>query len=236
MEFDLQDSRRVRPFLLIALFFSCVLSAVVASDVATEGAEAGRWTMDYEAAVALADEKDLAILLNFTGSDWCGWCKLMDEAVYAKDEWKEYATSKLVLVTLDFPRDTSIVPEQFVEQNERLREKYAVRGYPTYLILDSDGETRLGQLGAGRDMTPAKFIEQVEGVLRFRSANVEAKVDELGEEKGAAYRAAVEEFRAAETALKDWIATRPPRNEENEAKFSEFLEAIEEAGAKIEAF
>ena len=46
--------------------------------VNAEGAEAGVWTQDTDAGFALAKEAGLPILLNFTGSDWCYWCKLMD--------------------------------------------------------------------------------------------------------------------------------------------------------------
>ena len=65
-------------------------------------------------------------MLNFTGSDWCGWCKLMDKEVFAKDEWKTFAAENVVLVTLDFPKDKSIVPEKYVARNKELQE--AVRG------------------------------------------------------------------------------------------------------------
>ena len=98
--------------------------------------------------------QELPLLLNFTGSDWCGWCKIMDKNVFAGEEWKKYAADNVVLVTLDFPNDKSIVPEKYVERNKNLQAKFGVGGYPTYVILDSDGETKLGQLGAGKEKTP----------------------------------------------------------------------------------
>ena len=134
-------------------------SAHAEDKVQLEGAEAGKWTMDYEAAVELAAKKKLPMMLNFTGSDWCGWCKLMDKGVFAQDEWKEFATKNVILVTLDFPKDKSIVPEKYVSQNNELKQQFGVRGYPTYVVLDSDGKSKLGQLGAGRDKTPASFIK-----------------------------------------------------------------------------
>ena len=93
-----------------------------ASEVATEGAEVGKWTMDYAAAAKLAKEKNLPMLLNFTGSDWCGWCKIMDGNVYAKPEWSEFAGKQLVLVTFDFPQDKSIVPERLTSQNNEMKD------------------------------------------------------------------------------------------------------------------
>lgn len=220
----------------IALALSLLSLGVRAGEIATEGAEVGKWTMDFEAASALAKEKDLPLLLNFTGSDWCGWCKLMDGNVFAKPEWEEFASDQVILVTVDFPRDKSIVPEKFIAQNNELKGKFGIRGYPTYVVLDSDSETKIGQLGAGREKTPASFIEEVEGVLRFRQAVIDAKVEALGEPKGAEYLASIEAFREAEAELKEWIATRPERNEENNKKFADFQAKIEEARKAMNDF
>ncbi len=150
-----------------SLFCLAVFSiSAFASDVAKEGAQAGKWTMDYDAALKLAKEKNLPILINFTGSDWCGWCKLMDESVFAKKEWQEYAAEKLVLVTIDFPQDQSIVPQKWVARNEELSAKWGIKGYPTYVLLASDGAKEIARLGAGRDKTPESFIQEVEDALK----------------------------------------------------------------------
>ena len=127
-----------------------------ADEVQLEGAKVGQWTMDYDAAVTLAAEKKLPMMLNFTGSDWCGWCKLMDKNVFAQEEWKSYAAANVVLVTIDFPQDKSIVPEKFVDRNAQLQQKFGVGGYPTYVLLESDGKTVLGQLSAGKEKTESR--------------------------------------------------------------------------------
>ncbi|MGE9289951.1 MAG: thioredoxin family protein [Puniceicoccales bacterium] len=223
-------------------FFSILASAVLsfsvarASEVALKGAETGEWTMDYDAALALAAEENLPLLLNFTGSDWCGWCKLMDSEVFSKEEWQEWAQDNIVLVTLDFPRDDSIVPDEFKERNSRLAEEFGIQGYPTYMILDSDGETIIGQLGAGRDKTPESFIEEVQTVLTMSPSNLEAKIAELGPEKGTELQAALDLQNKATEELEAWIATNPPRTPENEAKFKNFIEAIQEANAQVKSF
>ena len=229
-------SRFFIPSILTALVAILSPSTIHALDVAKEGAEVGQWTMDWDKAKALAKEKNLPMLLNFTGSDWCGWCKLMDKAVYDQDAWKKYASENLVLVTIDFPRDKGIVPAQFTKRNNDLKNEFSVRGYPTYILLESDASTKLGQLGAGRDKTPETFIKEVESVLRFRQASIDAKVKDLGEEKGAAYLEAIESLKKAEGELKDWIGTGPERNEENNRKYGELMGAIEAAGEKVDSF
>ena len=62
------------------------LSAQAADKVELEGAKVGVWTMDYDAAVKLAGEKKLPLMLNFTGSDWCGWCKKLDRETFGNAE------------------------------------------------------------------------------------------------------------------------------------------------------
>ena len=97
------------------------------------------WMTDFAAAKikAAADQKPL--LLDFTGSDWCGWCIKLDEEVFSQKEFKEFAADNLVLVELDFPRDKE-QSEDLKAQNKALAEKYGIRGFPTILVLSSKGE------------------------------------------------------------------------------------------------
>ena len=217
------------------LIGSLALTAQAEDAVQLDGAKVGHWTMDFDAAKKLAGEKKLPMLLNFTGSDWCGWCKLMDKGVFAKEEWKKFAAENALLVTLDFPKDKSIVPEKYVARNKKLKEQFGVGGYPTYVILDSDGETKIGQLGAGKDKTPESFIQEFQGTVRLTESNIAAYV-KANPDKAEAYKAAIKEAKDSETALKDWIATGPERNEENTEKFMAFQKRIKAAQAKLAEF
>ncbi|MEM8953369.1 MAG: thioredoxin family protein [Verrucomicrobiota bacterium] len=224
--------------ILAVLAGGCLLAASArshAGEVMLKGAQVGQWTMDFDAAAKLAEEKKLPMMLNFTGSDWCGWCKLMEEGVFADNQWKNFASENVVLVTLDFPRDKTIVPEKYVERNNALKDQFGVRGYPTYIILDSDGETKIGQLGAGQDKTPASFIEEFKGTVRLSDTSIAAYV-EANPEKADAYKQAVAEMKAAEKELEDWIATQPERNEENIEKFNALQKQIKEANEALNEF
>ena len=204
---------------------------------AIKGAEPGKWTQDYDAALKVAAEKNLPLMLNFTGSDWCGWCKIMDKNVFADQKvWGAYAKDNLMLVTLDFPKDKTIVPEKWVARNKELQAKFGVRGYPSYVVLDNDGKTKLGQLGASREATPKSFIQQTKAALRFSKNAIDAFTKSLSEEKAGAYKALLAAHKQAKKDLTDWIATRPQRNEENNAKFKKFQENIASSMAKIESF
>ena len=151
----------------LPLLASALLALPAAADPSSipfTGAELGVWTQDYAAATNAAATDGKPVLLDFTGSDWCGWCMLMENKVFTTQEWEDWASSNIYLVTLDFPNDKSKVPEEYQKRNRALSTQYGVRGYPTYIVLDPKGE-KLGQLGASRDAKPAKFIRQLCNVL-----------------------------------------------------------------------
>jgi thioredoxin-related protein len=217
--------------------FSSLLTSALASglllvsthaEVQKKGAEVGKWTHDYDAALKVAAEKKLPVMLNFTGSDWCGWCKIMDEKVFAQDEWKTYAANNAVLVTVDFPQDKSIVPEGLAERNAKLQAEFGVRGYPTFVVLDSDGKTPLGQLGASQDASPEGFIEQFKSATQLSAANVEAFLNE-NPTKADDLKVAIKESKDSKEALDAWLKTGPQRTEENNKKFAAFQSRIASA-------
>ena len=98
------------------------------------------WTEDFEAAKQQAAKEGKLILIDFSGSDWCGWCKRMDEEVFTKDRFVREASKKFVLVAIDSPSDKSILSALARKQNRELAVKYGVRGYPTVVIVDPDGK------------------------------------------------------------------------------------------------
>lgn len=220
------------PVIVISLLS---FSFIKAEDAALVGAESGKWTMDYESAVKLAAEKDLPMMLNFTGSDWCGWCKLMDQKVFAGEAFKTYAKDKIVLVTLDFPRDPLKVPENYLTRNNELKSKFGIQGFPSYIVLDSDAKTVLGQLGAGREKTPESFVEEFKAVTRFSAANMAAYA-KANPDKADAFKGALDGYRKVEAELRAWIETRPEQNEANNKKFAEFQELLKAAAQKLDEF
>jgi len=97
------------------------------------------WLTDFEAAKAKAKAENKPMLLDFTGSDWCGWCVKLDKEVFTKAVFKDYADAELVLVEIDFPRNKE-QPAELKAQNDKLAKQYGIRGFPTILVLSADGE------------------------------------------------------------------------------------------------
>ncbi|MDR0993718.1 MAG: thioredoxin family protein [Verrucomicrobiota bacterium] len=129
-------------------------------------ASAFEWRTHVSNALVEAKAKDRPLLLFFTGSDWCGWCQLLNKEVFDTEAFEDYANSSLVSVMLDFPQKTRLPAEQ-VEQNERLAKRYEVRGFPTIHLFSPDGEW-IGQLGY-QPGGPEAFIKSInQEQARFR--------------------------------------------------------------------
>ena len=120
------------------------------------------WTEDYDAALKQAAAENKHVLVDFSGSDWCGWCIKLDEEVFSKPEFIDYAKENLILVLVDFPNSKPQSAE-LQAQNTALAEKYGVQGFPTVLILNPQGEVveRTGYQDGG----PAAYVEMIQGVI-----------------------------------------------------------------------
>jgi protein disulfide-isomerase len=136
-----------------------ILAACVAGALVAAAARAAEWTEDYSAALARAKKEHKLLLLNFTGSDWCVWCKRTDQEVFSTKEFGAFADKRLVLVTVDFPKAREL-SKAVVDQNAALQEKYGVEGYPTIVVLDSNEKVVLRQEGY-KEGGPDAFIAQL---------------------------------------------------------------------------
>lgn len=123
----------------------------------------GEWLTDYDKAAQLAKELDRPMLLDFTGSDWCGWCIKLDNEVFEKETFKEYAKQNLILVKLDYPRSKP-QSDEIKKQNQELLQKYGVRGFPTILLTDASGDV-IGKTGyqAGG---PEKYVAHLKEMVK----------------------------------------------------------------------
>ena len=124
--------------LLLASVVTIALTAVSAS------AKPG-WLTDFKQAQSEAKSNNKLMLVDFTGSDWCGWCIKLDKEVFSKPEFQEYASKNLILLEVDFPKGKQQSAEQQA-QNRDLAEKHGIQGFPTILVLNGEGK-KIGELG-----------------------------------------------------------------------------------------
>jgi protein disulfide-isomerase len=124
------------------------------------------WVTNYDKAMEQAKAEKKIVLLNFTGSNWCGWCIRLKNEVFNTPEFKAFAEQNLICVELDFPRGIQQAPE-LKAQNQKLQQKFQIRGYPTIVILDSDGK-HLGNMGYQQG-GPKAWINSLKQIMAKRS-------------------------------------------------------------------
>lgn len=135
--------------MLVGAFLSC-------------GLHAQNWETDFETALEKAKAENKVMLVNFTGSDWCGWCKRLQREVFMEDTFKTYAAQNLVLVELDFPKHKQLSESQ-QRKNRELANKYGIRGFPTILLMDQE-ERLLLQTGY-KSGGPEVYIQHLEAAI-----------------------------------------------------------------------
>lgn len=109
------------------------------------------WSDNYAASLAQAKEEKKMVLLDFTGSDWCGWCVKLDEEVFSKGPFKSFAKKNLVLVELDYPHGKT-QSDEVKKQNSELKSKFAISGYPTLILVDAEGKEVTRWVGFKKDL------------------------------------------------------------------------------------
>lgn len=122
------------------IFLSMILLTVIILGCSKSSANDNlSWEENLETALQKAETENKAVLVNFTGSDWCQWCIRLSDEVFSKPEFEEYAEQNLILVRLDFPRSI----EQSIETkmyNNQLAQRYGIQGFPTILLFNSQGQ------------------------------------------------------------------------------------------------
>jgi thioredoxin-related protein len=120
------------------------------------------WNTSFEQAKVKAANENKLILLNFSGSDWCGPCIKLHKDIFDSEVFVEYAKRNLVLVNADFPRSKKNMPsKEQVKANEALAEKYNSKGvFPYTLLLDANGKVLKSWEGYPK-LSAEEFIDEL---------------------------------------------------------------------------
>jgi thioredoxin-related protein len=126
---------------------------------------AATWLTDSATAYHQARAENKSVLFNFTGSDWCGWCKRLQSEVFSRPEFDSFANDNLVLVEVDFPKSKQLTPAQ-IKANDALASAFNIRGYPTILLVDGYGKVigRTGYQPGGAKM----YVSELQRILGNR--------------------------------------------------------------------
>lgn len=118
------------------------------------------WRTDFPGALKQAQSENKRVLLDFTGSDWCGWCMKFHNEVLSTATFAAYASQNLELVKVDFPHHTPLPPDQ-QSANDALSRQFGVNGFPTFVLLNSGGR-ELGRQVGYQPGGPDAFIAELE--------------------------------------------------------------------------
>lgn len=137
--------------LILGMFLSC-------------SAQSTTWLENEQEAFKIAKEQKKPVLIWFTGSDWCLWCIVMDRGVLETSQFSDYAKDSLVVLKADFPKSTQ-QSDGLKKQNNGLKQKFGpVEGYPSFVLVNSDGKKLLTLTGY-QEGGPQAFIDQINQAL-----------------------------------------------------------------------
>ena len=98
------------------------------------------WETSFKRALKKAKKQNKPVLIYFTGSDWCGPCKVLDKKLFHTEKFKTMADESLILYMVDVPRNKDLVKEKTRIINKEISRKYGQRAFPTLILVNSDGE------------------------------------------------------------------------------------------------
>lgn len=123
------------------------------------------WMTDVDGALARAAAENKFLIFNFSGQQWCSWCRLLDKEVFVQPLFEAYAKENLICVLLDFSRSGRPVSAEFAERHDALLARYQIQGFPTVLILNPEGRVieRTGYRRGGAEAYIAYLKETIAG-------------------------------------------------------------------------
>ena len=173
---------------------------------------AAEWMTDLEAAKTKAAAENKAVLIDFTGSDWCGWCIRLRKQVLDTPAFEDYVKDKFVLAEIDLPRNPKF-DAKLRARNEEICNQYGVSGFPTVLVITPKGEVIGGFSG---------YLESVEAVSKslapalttaelLKKAETQQGAEQLAS-LAQAYQGIPDELRGNATGLRDRILALDPQD------------------------
>ncbi|NWK56404.1 DUF953 domain-containing protein [Verrucomicrobiaceae bacterium N1E253] len=138
------------------------MTAAVAMIAISASAVAGGkdWMTNVDDALAKAKTDKKPVMVEFTGSDWCPPCIMMDKKVFSKKSFVSKASEKFILVKIDIPR----ADKELSKKNQKVLKKYKVQGVPTVVLFDEEGK-EFNRFTASQYPDVSKFLAHLDQAL-----------------------------------------------------------------------
>ena len=155
---------------LLTMIAAAMSLSIMAATSTPEG-----FTDDLDAAIAASKKSGKTVYAVFSGSDWCYWCKVLEQGYLSKKDFVKEASKKLELVFIDSPRDKSMLSDKARENNPALVKKYGIRGYPTVMFIAQDGSGAKASRPA-KNVSPKEYAKQLAKEAKaFAKTNKDSK-------------------------------------------------------------
>ena len=193
------------------------------------------WSTDLDAARTRAAAEGKSVLIDFTGSDWYGYCIQLKKNVFDTPEFEAFAKDKFLFVEIDVPQDVKRIGQELYNKNQQLCKQYKIAGFPTIMLMSPEGYVIGGFVG-GADMA------RVKDCLNTAQANAEKVVAAQklqGSEKakllGEVHASLARDLKPANTLMVQAIAEADVDNVTGMKDLAKAAAQMEELEAKLNA-
>lgn len=142
------------------------ISAISLALAAKTSTPAG-FTDDLDAALEASKKSGKTVYAVFSGSDWCYWCKVLEENYLSKKEFVDEASKSFELVFIDSPNNKKLLTEKAAKRNPELTKKYGIRGFPTVKFIAADGSATDASRPA-KGVTPKAYAQSLANGIKYR--------------------------------------------------------------------
>lgn len=194
---------------------------------------AAEWMTDLEAAKTKAAAENKAVLIDFTGSDWCGWCIRLRKQVLDTPAFEAYAKDKFVLMEVDIPNNPKFDPA-LRARNQELCNQFAVAGFPTILVITPQGDVVGGFSGFKPtvDATAKTLDAALATAELLKKADTQQGAEQLAT-LTQAYKSIPEDLQAQTSALRKRIVALDPQDTTGMARTQRILDQREALAAAL---
>lgn len=213
--------------------------------VRIQGAVAGEWTHDWDAALSSARALRQPYLALFTASDWNNWHAYFAKRVLDTPEWKAWIEKyPLILAWINFPNDETLLPKGIRDRNRTLVRQYGASDFPALLVMNSATRQSHGRYRVTSDTSAAEFIAWVQriimdnqpgGIKNFLTADDITVLEMLRQER-APLRKQYEDALDADNKELDALRARKATSEEISAWAKKSDERLADLKAPVTAF
>lgn len=193
------------------------------------------WTTDLDAARTRAAAEGKSVLVDFTGSDWCGYCIQLKRNVFDTPEFEAYAKDKFLFVEIDVPQDIKRIGQELYNKNQQLCKQYKISGFPTIMVMSPEGYVIGGFVG-GSNMARTK--DSLNAAIQ-NAQKVQAASKLQGVEKAKllaeVHSSLSADLKAANTAMMNDIAEADVDNVTGMKDLSKASAQMDELQAKLNA-